>query len=60
MKNGDLNVSKKYISPGGRRTRHWIDKQKSAYEKGSLNAEQINKLRSIKALSQSIKQEAKT
>ncbi len=47
LSHGDLNISKDYISPSGRKTRYWLEKQKSKFRKGTLSNEQIDLRKTI-------------
>ena len=47
LSHGDLNISKDYISPSGRKTGYWLEKQKSKFRKGTLSNEQIDLLKTI-------------
>lgn len=50
IEHGNLNVSKEYISPHGKKTKYWLEKQKSSYRKGNLSLKQIELLKSINAI----------
>ena len=46
-KNGSMSVSKNYVTDSGVKLRYWIDTQKKAYKKGTLDSSQIVRLEQI-------------
>ena len=48
---GDLNIPIEYVSESGRKTRYWLEKQKTNYKNGNLSPKQIDLLKSINAIS---------